>query len=439
MISGGDVYKIIERLTGKPATSVRRWANQAVASTVASRAETRGRLSAILPRHLTYIREFLLTQSKTGNPTQCKSVCAYLLKSIPEEERISVSRETVRKIIKRMKFTWGKGCRRNMLAERERQVVWRQQYCQLKALNRRPGPLIVPMLPEIYLDESYVELGPTNATTWVHKNVPFMVRSRASKLIVVAAGIIYEGNDKVNAEFVEGSRRMWNPKRAGRRSTRTYSMMEEGDPLPAFSEDYHGNMNATNFERWFERLCETAKRKYGTCNIYMDGCSSHKRCINPQPTKNSSRRAILQALSKVDAPLTYDETQSKTVLYEIFLPHKEAKRYATQEIAKKHQHHLFFTPPYHPELQPIEKIWGVVKNAISKRTFQNIAELEMAVEQVFMENVTEDTWIGSWKKTLRYEETYLQNFETDEVAEDSDSTEPSTQESSSDQSEQEDE
>ena len=35
--------------------------------------------------------------------------------------------------------------------------------------------------------------------------------------------------------------------------------------------------------------------------------------------------------------------------------------YVIDEIARKHGHEVMRTPPYHPELQPIETCWGVVK------------------------------------------------------------------------------
>ncbi len=38
-------------------------------------------------------------------------------------------------------------------------------------------------------------------------------------------------------------------------------------------EDYHGNMNADVFEKWFEKLCKEhlPAEQYGRCLIKMDG------------------------------------------------------------------------------------------------------------------------------------------------------------------------
>ncbi len=40
--------------------------------------------------------------------------------------------------------------------------------------------------------------------------------------------------------------------------------------------------------------------------------------------------------------------------------------YAIDEIAKSYGHNVLRIPPYHPELQPIETCWGVVKNHVGR-------------------------------------------------------------------------
>ncbi len=40
--------------------------------------------------------------------------------------------------------------------------------------------------------------------------------------------------------------------------------------------------------------------------------------------------------------------------------------YAIDKIARSNGHDVIRTPPYHPELQPIETCWGVVKNHVAK-------------------------------------------------------------------------
>jgi hypothetical protein len=51
--------------------------------------------------------------------------------------------------------------------------------------------------------------------------------------------------------------------------------------------------------------------------------------------------------------------------------------YAIDEIARSYGHEVIRTPPYHPELQPIETCWGVVKNHVARTsdfTMNNLIE-----------------------------------------------------------------
>lgn len=60
--------------------------------------------------------------------------------------------------------------------------------------------------------------------------------------------------------------------------------------------------------------------------------------------------------------------------------------YEIDDMAKKHRHEILRTPPYHPELQPIELCWGIVKNHIARHcdfTLSNlISQLEEGFSQV---------------------------------------------------------
>jgi transposase len=51
--------------------------------------------------------------------------------------------------------------------------------------------------------------------------------------------------------------------------------------------------------------------------------------------------------------------------------------FAIDEIAQRFGHEAIRTPPYHPELQPIETCWGVVKNHVARTcdfTMSNLIE-----------------------------------------------------------------
>ena len=77
--------------------------------------------------------------------------------------------------------------------------------------------------------------------------------------------------------------------------------------------------------------------------------------------KNSLKAELIAALKKI-APLP---------VYEV------------DELAKKQGHEILRTPPYHPELQPIELCWGVVKNHIARNCDFTLSNLKIQLEEGF--------------------------------------------------------
>ncbi len=67
----------------------------------------------------------------------------------------------------------------------------------------------------------------------------------------------------------------------------------------------------------------------------------------------------------------------KPELVEILKKLAPQPSFAVDEIARSCGHEVIRTPPYHPELQPIETCWGVVKNHIARHsdfTMKNLIE-----------------------------------------------------------------
>jgi hypothetical protein len=80
--------------------------------------------------------------------------------------------------------------------------------------------------------------------------------------------------------------------------------------------------------------------------------------------------------------------------------------YRATEIATAHGHLLYYTPPYHPELQPIELIWVNIKGHVAEEPADNMAELRLRIEAGF-NRLTSDTWTDAYKHAQQYEQKYL--------------------------------
>jgi hypothetical protein len=179
------------------------------------------------------------------------------------------------------------------------------------------------------------------------------------------------------------------------------------------TRDYHGNFTAELFEFWFKKLCQTLQACYGQCLIHMDGASYHKRRQNRRPTVADNVPAI-QAWLTGHGVSFLPKDKKHQLLARIPVEYQRAK-FFSQVIAEEYGHKVIFTPPYHPELEPIEIIWGVVKNRIAANPARTMAELGSKIVQS-CQLVTRKTWLGARKKTMRKEDEYWASVDLDLVA-----------------------
>ncbi len=67
-------------------------------------------------------------------------------------------------------------------------------------------------------------------------------------------------------------------------------------------------------------------------------------------------------------------------------------------IARKEGHSILRTPPYHPELQPIETCWAIVKNYVAQHNDCTMKKVLILLEEGFAK-VTSKTCQKLIKKT----------------------------------------
>ena len=66
--------------------------------------------------------------------------------------------------------------------------------------------------------------------------------------------------------------------------------------------------------------------------------------------------------------IQHDEKSTNTKLYDLILANKPAhKKYLIDHILTEHGHLVLALPPYHPDLNTIESIWGEVKEWVGIR------------------------------------------------------------------------
>lgn len=89
--------------------------------------------------------------------------------------------------------------------------------------------------------------------------------------------------------------------------------------------------------------------------------------------------------------------------------HKDAnKQYALDKILEENGHSVMRLPPYHPDLNPIELLWGIIKRRVASR---NVTFNLNDVSSLFKEEValiTADTFKNIWGKLQDCEAQYVE-------------------------------
>ena len=121
----------------------------------------------------------------------------------------------------------------------------------------------------------------------------------------------------------------------------------------------------------------------------LDNASYHNTLsIHSPPTPTCSKRRIHEWLEFNEVPCSADSLKAE--LTEVLQKFAAAPLYEIDDTAHKAGHEVMRTPPYHPELQPIEICWGVVKNEVARNCKFTMRDLESQLEQAW-KKVTAET------------------------------------------------
>ena len=166
--------------------------------------------------------------------------------------------------------------------------------------------------------------------------------------------------------------------------------------------DSHGQVNYELFSKWFqEKLLPNIPKN---SLIIMDNAPYHNvlsPCSAPIPT--SKKEYIRLWLAKNNIPVSNDCLKPEMV--ELLRKLAPAPTYAIDLIAEQHGHEVLRTPPYHPELQPIETCWGIVKNQVSRNCDFTMVNLLLQLDAAFV-SVTKKTCEGLMNKIRSIEDDF---------------------------------
>jgi len=125
--------------------------------------------------------------------------------------------------------------------------------------------------------------------------------------------------------------------------------------------------------------------------ILVDNASYHNVQLKQHPTSNARKGEMLLLLDK--RGILYSSDMTKAELYHLIKIHKP--QYETSTIDRfltDHGHTVLRLLPYHPDLNPTQQIWGIVKTRIAAEnvTFK-LQDVQQLTEQNFAAVTMEET------------------------------------------------
>lgn len=311
--------------------------------------------SSICPLAQPIVREFIRSENLRGRRVSIDRVRQYLI----GEKGIDIPKMTLWRALNRWGFNHGEGRRRSSLREQARVILARREYLRSKLFNRNPDGTL--KRPEVYLDETYINKNHSCRFTWYLKEDGPLVNKPSGvgpRLILVHA-ITQRG-------WVEGAQLVFEAKKR--------------------TGDYHGQMNWENFSKWFkEQLIPNIEP--GSI-IILDNAKYHNVFEDSVVSGSSKKEQLRQWLSRNGYP--WREDMLKTELLELCSRLSPSPEYKLDQIAAHHGMSILRTPPYHPELQPIETCWAVVKNHMADNCDFTMSGLRKRLPEAFSK-VTPDT------------------------------------------------
>lgn len=205
-----------------------------------------------------------------------------------------------------------------------------------------------------------------------------------------------DGADRVPLKNLSSKGDRWNLIAAGGREgfLRGATWIKLGKK----SAEFHGTITYGVFEDWvITNLLPSIKDR--RCIIVMDNAGFHRKMAVSRSKMN--KPMMIQWLTKNG--VEFDEKSTKKELLSI-IDNRCPLQPQLTDILRKAGHELLWLPPYHPELNPIERMWGIIKSRM-RRLYND----EPVTQQLFMERfkqtidgITAAEWNGSCKKSFVY-------------------------------------
>lgn len=333
-------------------------------------------ISKVSDHEITIVRQMIQDAHLRGELVNLPKLLGWL-----EEQKISVTYSSLRRALLRHGFSFGKVCRRSALKERDEVVANRRKYLAILRQNRDKKGLTIR--PEIYLDETFVHVNHRKQFTWNEKGSLVNVPSGVGVRLIIIDAIIQDDRNR-SYGWVKGAHLHFQ------------SRLRTGD--------YHDNMNTENFTKWMSsKLLPNVPRH---SLIILDNAPYHNTLTEETFPQSFSLKAELRQWLLAHQ-IHFEDWLLKPALYDLCSRYAASPKYVLDELAAEFECEILRTPQYHPELQPIEHVWGIVKSNLAetqtgKYTITSLKERLMPAFEKITAEMCQNIFLHVRKEETRY-------------------------------------
>ena len=166
--------------------------------------------------------------------------------------------------------------------------------------------------------------------------------------------------------------------------------------------DYHTEMNGNVFLEWVEKQL-VPNLPPRSC-LVLDNAPYHniRTEDSKSPTTNSRKQEMQDYLKAHN--IQFDPKLTKPKLYDIIKVNKVDPVYKADDIISQAGHCTLRLPPYHCNLNPIELVWGDIKQhiGIENSTFKLKDVQDMVMHE--FDRITPDKWAKCVNHVIEKEE-----------------------------------
>lgn len=330
--------------------------------------------------HGARLNDFMDRENECSRVATLTTMRAYLM----EHFQLTVSRKQLRKQLRVWKVRYGKGIEVAVVNKVKHEIMVAKYilyYARARQLQQQQTHKIV------YTDESYCYNNHAEQYGYFSRNSSrHITRSKRAGRHVIFHAITEDGllYNELSADDGDLTKRTKNAEyiyhvdtnKKGKKNTapkfvESESGVDTCQDKAGAKEAYHGYINENMWLQWYQqRLVPAFKATFPDKKMIlcMDNAGYH---LPSPPGKikvgDMHKHEIIAAIAK--SPF---KTNATTVVamkkeFAAFLKlNKEQTPCLTRDLLQKAGWQLLLTPPYEPEPQPIERIWGMVKGQVSR-------------------------------------------------------------------------